>query len=67
MLDREVPDEPQTIEDRVSSLLSEMEQRLRIKRPGTPAEAGSLFAFLASDQASFITGQSIMLDGGATL
>jgi len=30
-------------------------------------EAGNLFAFLASDQAAYITGQSIAPDGGATL
>lgn len=35
-----------------------------IKRRGTPADVGNLVAFLASDAASFITGQLIEIDGG---
>jgi 3-oxoacyl-[acyl-carrier protein] reductase len=35
-----------------------------LKRRGTPEDVGNLVAFLASDAASFITGQTIMIDGG---
>ncbi|HSL00280.1 MAG TPA: glucose 1-dehydrogenase [Rubrobacteraceae bacterium] len=35
-----------------------------LKRRGTPEDVGDLVAFLASDAASFITGQTIMIDGG---
>jgi len=35
-----------------------------IKRRGTPEDVGNLAAFLASDAASFITGQTIEIDGG---
>ena len=35
-----------------------------LKRRGTPEDVGNLAAFLASDAASFITGQTIMIDGG---
>jgi enoyl-[acyl-carrier-protein] reductase (NADH) len=38
-----------------------------VPRPATLEEAGDLFAYLASDQASYVTGQSILLDYGATL
>jgi enoyl-[acyl-carrier-protein] reductase (NADH) len=38
-----------------------------IKHEGTGWDTGQLVRFLLSDQAKFITGQSICLDGGASL
>jgi NAD(P)-dependent dehydrogenase (short-subunit alcohol dehydrogenase family) len=35
-----------------------------VKRRGTPVDIGNLVAFLASDASSFITGQTIGIDGG---
>jgi 3-oxoacyl-[acyl-carrier protein] reductase len=35
-----------------------------LKRRGKPEDVGNLVAFLASDAASFITGQTVMIDGG---
>ena len=35
-----------------------------LKRRGTPDDVGDLVAFLASDRSSFITGQTIGIDGG---
>ena len=40
------------------------ERTIPAGRYGTPAELGSLVAFLASEAASYITGQSILVDGG---
>ena len=34
------------------------------KRFGTPAEFGDACAFLCSAQAGYITGQSLLIDGG---
>lgn len=39
-------------------------QRIPLKRMGKPEEIASLIAFLVSDEASYITGQCIHIDGG---
>ncbi|MCC6481220.1 MAG: SDR family oxidoreductase, partial [Sphingomonadaceae bacterium] len=36
-----------------------------IPKIGTPEHAAAAVAFFASDDASFITGQSLIVDGGA--
>jgi 3-oxoacyl-[acyl-carrier protein] reductase len=33
-------------------------------RPGTPEEVAELVAFVASDRASYINGQTLHIDGG---
>jgi 3-oxoacyl-[acyl-carrier protein] reductase len=44
-------------EDRITS-------QIPARRLGRPEELGALVAFLASEQAAYITGQSIAADGG---
>jgi 3-oxoacyl-[acyl-carrier protein] reductase len=50
-----------------TSLAAEMQatrQSIPAGRLGKPEEVGALIAFLASQQASYITGQNIAVDGG---
>ena len=48
-----------------AELLGEhLEQRVPAGRLGTPAEVAVLFAYLAADDAAFITGEVIRIDGG---
>ena len=47
-------------------LCQEMTAPLILKRMGLPAEVASAVAFLASDEASFITGTTLTVDGGLT-
>ncbi|WP_297556757.1 SDR family oxidoreductase [uncultured Actinomyces sp.] len=42
------------------------EQNIPAKRLGDPAELGATVAFLASQQAAYITGTAVRLDGGVT-
>jgi NAD(P)-dependent dehydrogenase (short-subunit alcohol dehydrogenase family) len=44
----------------------EMAQQIPLKRLGRPEEIAALCAFLASDEAQYITGQCIVIDGGET-
>ncbi|NDJ19965.1 SDR family oxidoreductase [Myxacorys almedinensis] len=44
-----------------------VESHIPMKRAGESAEMAAAVAFLASDEASYITGQTLFIDGGLTL
>jgi NAD(P)-dependent dehydrogenase (short-subunit alcohol dehydrogenase family) len=39
-------------------------EKIALKRAGEPDEIGQVATFLASDKASYVTGQSLYVDGG---
>ena len=45
-------------------MLDEVNRKLPLKRHGTPEEVAALFAYLASQEAEYITGQVFVMDGG---
>jgi NAD(P)-dependent dehydrogenase (short-subunit alcohol dehydrogenase family) len=49
-----------------AELLSRSETRIPLKRYGTPEEIARVAVFLASEQASYVTGAIVPMDGGAS-
>lgn len=50
----------------VDDLIAKLTLTIPARRAGTPEEVGALAAFLASEQAGYVTGQNISFDGGAS-
>jgi NAD(P)-dependent dehydrogenase (short-subunit alcohol dehydrogenase family) len=45
-------------------ILPHVVAQISLGRPGQPCEVGAVAAFLASDEAAYVTGQSLYVDGG---
>ena len=54
------PDNPQSVVDGIAAAIP-------LGRLADPKEVGELAAFLASDEASYLTGAQFVIDGGSTL
>ncbi len=53
-------------DDAASDALINEKLRVPMKRWGEPSEIGAVIGFLASDEASFMTGSIVVVDGGLT-
>lgn len=53
--------------ERTQDFIDSMEAAVPLGRLGTPDDVANAVAFLASDEASYITGTSIIVDGGQVL
>lgn len=45
-------------------MIAEVNQKIPLKRHAQPEEVASFFAYLASDEAAYLTGQVFIIDGG---
>lgn len=63
-LEAPVGREPETQAEMLASIGRSHMAGMAVKRPGTLKEVGDVFAYLASDQASYLTGQCLKMDGG---
>lgn len=55
---------PMQLAEYTPAMLAEVNQGIPLKRHAKPEEIASLYAFLASSEAAYITGQNIPIDGG---
>jgi 3-oxoacyl-[acyl-carrier protein] reductase len=63
---------PAVVKTRFASMLyegreEEVSARYPLKRLGVPEDIGSVVAFLLSDESAWLTGQTLVVDGGITL
>jgi 2-hydroxycyclohexanecarboxyl-CoA dehydrogenase len=54
-------------DERGAKLIAALERAVPMKRLGEPADVAAAVAFLASDEAAFITGQTLSVSGGLTM
>ena len=61
------PSPTQTLGEIGEKVIETMKAGTQLRRLGTPDEVAATIAFLASDSASYVTGQTISGDGGLVM
>jgi 3-oxoacyl-[acyl-carrier protein] reductase len=56
-----------SLDDLGEEYLEQMRSNIPLGELGEPADIGNAMTFLASDEAGYITGQTLVVDGGQTL
>ncbi|MFL6336289.1 MAG: SDR family NAD(P)-dependent oxidoreductase [Pyrinomonadaceae bacterium] len=57
---------PMQLAEYTEEMIKEVNEGIPLKRHARPEEVAALYAFLASSEAEYITGQAICIDGGET-
>ncbi len=65
MLQKMANEQGTSLEEAIARFLANNRPHIEVKRPGEPKEVASAVVFLASEQASFITGTNLRVDGGS--
>ncbi len=65
MLQKMANEQGTRLEEAIARFLANNRPHIEVKRPGEPKEVASAVVFLASEQASFITGTNLRVDGGS--
>ena len=63
----ETPPLLKTVESGGAGYIDAMKKAIPLRRLGQPADVAAAVAFFASDQAGFITGQTLSVSGGMSM
>ncbi len=67
MLEHSMAGLAQSLNTDIGGALNTLTRFVPLRRPATPDEISGIVVFLASDESSFMTGTTSMLDGGASI